>query len=218
MLSKPADWQFFNKAMCQEFGISEGQLRKLLKELTKYGLVVRTKRQVTGKIEWITEVYESLELKSSSQNSICTKSIHTKSIDSNSIHTKSADILSTDYNQVLNKLNTDNKTFTNVNGLKAEIDYGNQDINLIFNFWEKIVGYPITSKKQANRNACNNLLKKYTSEQLQQLIRAVAYAHTQKYAPQISDIAGLQSKLNELLRWGKTNISNGGQSETRIID
>lgn len=95
MLSKPADWNFKNKAICNEFGITEGKLKKKLKELKDYGLVVKTRHHVNGKYEWTTEVYESLDLVNKGSNSI----------GSNSTDSKTADILSTDNDQVLNKTN-----------------------------------------------------------------------------------------------------------------
>lgn len=110
MLTKPADWTFFNSAIEKEFGVNSSKLRRYLKELKDYGLVRKYSTQKTGRIEWITEVYESLDLVPNVQNSI-----GSKSTDTNSIDTKHTDILSTDTNKVLNTLNTDN---TNIRELK----------------------------------------------------------------------------------------------------
>jgi hypothetical protein len=79
----------------------------------------------------------------------------------------------------------------------------NYDIDEIFEVWKAELGYDIQSKKQKNRNACSNLLKKYGRDKLQQLIHGAALAQSTSYAPQIADFIGLQSKTNELIAWGK---------------
>jgi hypothetical protein len=88
---------------------------------------------------------------------------------------------------------------TNVLGVKP----GKPEINDLFSYWEETIGYPISAKKQVNRNACNNLLKRYTQPQIERLIDGVAQAHQDKYAPGVADFADLQSNLNKLLAWGK---------------
>lgn len=93
---------------------------------------------------------------------------------------------------------------------EAPKKYGNSDINDMFEYWQSKVGYAITSKQQANRNACSNLIKKHTVEGLQQLIRGVAMAQQDRYAPRISDFVSLQAKTNELIVWGKTKSNNNG--------
>lgn len=82
--------------------------------------------------------------------------------------------------------------------------YGKPEINSMFNYWQEQVGYEITSRKQANRNACNNLYKKYGEEKLKQLILGVAKAQEDRFAPRIGDFVALQSDLNKLLAWGRS--------------
>lgn len=94
------------------------------------------------------------------------------------------------------------KSVTNVTGETPE-QFGKSEINDLFVYWNSIVGYSISSKVQANRNACNNLLKKYGSKGVEQLINAVKAAQDDRYAPRISDFVTLQSKLNDLLLWAK---------------
>lgn len=196
MLTKPADWKFYNKAIEGEFKINSSRLKRYLKELKDYGLVRRYRTQVTGRLEWITEVYESLDLVPTGRNSIGSKSTDTKSID-----TQKADILSTDPNKVLTIISTDYNTLPKGKGLKAE--YGRSDINELFKTWADKTGIQISSKKQANRNACSNLLKKYSQVEIAKLIDGVALAQADRYAPRICDFIQLQSKLTELLTWGK---------------
>lgn len=88
--------------------------------------------------------------------------------------------------------------------------YGKPEINEMFIEWNEIVGYEISSNKQNNRNACSNLLKKYNKDKLQQLLKGVSMSQSDKFAPRISDFVSLQSKLSELLAWGKR------QSSTKI--
>ena len=86
---------------------------------------------------------------------------------------------------------------------------GKPEINEMFDFWEQHVGYPITSKLKPNRNACNNLIKKHKVEGVQRLILGVVQAHDDRYAPRISDFVDLQSKLNQLMVWGKGKSKKG---------
>lgn len=99
-----------------------------------------------------------------------------------------------------NKKEKENKNITNVIGKP----YGKPEINDIFDYWTETVGYPVTSRKQANRNACNNLYKKYGDKGLKQLIKGVAKAQDDRYAPRIGDFVDLQANLNKLMAWGKT--------------
>jgi len=84
----------------------------------------------------------------------------------------------------------------------------NLDIDHLMEYWEITVGYAIQGKKQANRYACNNLIKKLTVTGVEQVINGVALAHGDKYAPKISDFCSLQAKLNDLILWGKNYGNN----------
>ena len=81
--------------------------------------------------------------------------------------------------------------------------YGKEEINEMFSVWNEVVGYNIEGNRQRNRNACNNLLKKYKSAGLTQLINAVAVSQKDKFAPRVSDFISLQYKLNDLIAWAK---------------
>lgn len=101
--------------------------------------------------------------------------------------------------------NLDNKERTGITNVIGETPetFGNADINEMFEYWEQTIGYKIDGNRQRNRNACNNLLKKYKLAGLKQLVNAVQVAHGDTYAPRISDFSSLQSKLNDLLAWAK---------------
>lgn len=83
--------------------------------------------------------------------------------------------------------------------------YGKPELNELFEYWEQTTGIPIISKIKANRNACNNLFKKHGLISVKKLIDGVVQSQNDKYAPRISDFCSLQSKLNELMVWGKKN-------------
>lgn len=93
-----------------------------------------------------------------------------------------------------------NKEINSTNVLLAKP--GNEEINKMFDYWQDKVGYPITSKTTLNRRAAYNLQRKYKDD-VYKLIDGVALAQGEKFAPQISDFSELQSKLNNLLAWGK---------------
>jgi hypothetical protein len=90
----------------------------------------------------------------------------------------------------------------------TKVVYGKKHINDLFEFWQDNVGYEITSRRQANRNACSSLYKKYGQEGVEKLIMGVVKTESDKYAPRISDFAELQAKLNQLLAWGKKQSTN----------
>jgi len=92
-------------------------------------------------------------------------------------------------------------------------EFGDPNINKCFDLWEQHVGYPVTSKKTLNRRAVHNLIKTHGLDGVEKLIRGVAVASSDRYAPQISDFIDLQSKLNNLLAWGKKR----GSSEVRGV-
>lgn len=83
--------------------------------------------------------------------------------------------------------------------------YGKPEINKAFDDWEQYTGIKISSKITNNRRACNNLLKKYTADELSRLIMGVAKSQEDKYAPRIADFVDLQQKLSQLILWGKQN-------------
>jgi DNA-binding Lrp family transcriptional regulator len=106
----------------------------------------------------------------------------------------------------LNKVEQPEKLTSNAELSKP--DKRNPDINAAFEYWNEVMGYPVTSRIQANRYACKNILKKTKGiENMRKLIDGVALTVGDKYAPRISDFTDLQRKLNELLLWGKKRNS-----------
>jgi len=105
-----------------------------------------------------------------------------------------------------NKNKTKNNT-TNVVLAKPEV-FGKPEINEMFDFWEKTIGYKIQARIKPNRFACSNLLKKHGPEKVQKLILGVAQTKTDRYAPAIADFCDLQAKFNQLIAWGHKRESN----------
>jgi hypothetical protein len=97
----------------------------------------------------------------------------------------------------------DNTVSTNVDRPDKPARLPSTEINEILDFWVETVGYKIDSRVKQNRFAASNLLKKHGKAKLQQLIKGVALAQQEQYAPRISDFAQLQQKTNDLIVWGK---------------
>ena len=104
-----------------------------------------------------------------------------------------------------NTIENKEKTGTAIAVGETPETYGNTEINEMFEYWKDTVGYAISSRRQANRNACNNLIKKHTADGVRKLIQGVVLAQSDRYAPQIADFEELQSKLSKLMAWGKKN-------------
>ena len=96
---------------------------------------------------------------------------------------------------------------TNVD--RESVVYGKKEINDLFLKWTEIVGYEVKGQVAKNRQACNNLFKKYGSDGVEQLLRGVAKSQTDKYAPRVSDFISLQAKYNDLIAWGKRSMNGG---------
>lgn len=130
-----------------------------------------------------------------------------------SIKTNTSDVSKSKHpmyqNRASNNNNTNNNTdlhSTNVldpTGLGPKPYYGKPEINHLFEYWSSEVGYDIESRVAANRRAASNLLKKHGKDKLEQLIRGVAMAQGDRYAPSISDFSQLQQKTTDLLVWGR---------------
>ena len=116
-----------------------------------------------------------------------------------------------EYSIVESSIVKDSINTTNVVLTAEKPTYGKIEINEMFEYWEKEVGYKISAKVKQNRIACNNLLKKYKAEGLKQLVDGVALAQSEQYAPKISDFYELQSNLNKLIAWGNNRKTDKGK-------
>lgn len=186
-----------NKRIAQETGLSAGTVANYISVMHKSGWIKVNTNTVNGGVVRINiEPLLTIETPSSTSDTLHTSVIPPSSGDDTPLHLG----VNID-NNIENMENTD---ITKVIGETPE-KYGNPEINEMFDFWESVVGYPISSRKKANRYACSNLLKKHKKDGLKKLIVGVSLAQNDKYAPKISDFTTLQAKLNDLLLWGKNN-------------
>ena len=91
--------------------------------------------------------------------------------------------------------------------------YGNADVNDVLERWKHITDNDCTKIKR-ERFAVNNLLKKYSSDELDDLLVLVARATESgdRYAPSItkpSELVGQYSKLDKLKAWEKRQEPEG---------
>lgn len=92
----------------------------------------------------------------------------------------------------------------------APTQYGKPEINELFQAWQAITGYPISSSVKANRNAASNLFNRYGHDGVCRLIAGAMQANDERFSGiKIADFVALQFKLNELLAWGrKAKVTN----------
>lgn len=106
LLSKPNGWECRNYDLVNQGPTGEHAVKRIIKELKVAGYIHRFKiSKGRGKIEWITEIYESPELNPHFTTGDFTTVVNTTG-DTIEVE-KSADIVSTDSQKVLNQLNTD---------------------------------------------------------------------------------------------------------------
>lgn len=114
--------------------------------------------------------------------------------------------------------NIDNNSNNNKLLLEAEPkQYGNEDINRLFDEWEKFCGFKIDTKIKANRYACNRLLKSRGLESVLKALPYVAEAQQDKYAPCISNFMDLADKWNNLALWYKRKMNSDFMKYGKIV-
>lgn len=98
---------------------------------------------------------------------------------------------------------------------KTPETFGNSDINDLFEAWERVCGYKITSKVKLNRYTCQRLLKSRGKESILKALPYVAESQSDKYAPNIVNFMDLEEKWNALGVWYKkkyvTNFNKNGK-------
>lgn len=87
-------------------------------------------------------------------------------------------------------------------GYDEVVRYGKPSINELFDYWEQIMGYPITVKKTENRRFANLLIKREGLERAKQYVLASSYARSDQYAPRITSLTDLYYKWDKLTEWG----------------
>lgn len=196
---------FESKEVCSEMlGVSKDTVIKAKQKLLKLGYIRELENTGRGKIYQPVYDIETRVVKSTSQSG---KKLPVRVVKSTTIEERES--------KERVKENS-----TNVELAKAEKldikkeEYGNKEINNLFNKWNEATGYAITSRIKANKMACWNLYLKHGQDGLQKLLNGVAMAHQDRYAPRISDFVDLQAKLNKLLLWGKNKSDTGSNAKT----
>ena len=92
-------------------------------------------------------------------------------------------------------------TITKVIEQKAPKQFGNIEINELFNEWEKQCGFKIDSKVKQNRYACQRLIKSKGLDKTLKVLEIVSEAQKDKYAPGIYNFIDLAEKWNNLAIW-----------------
>lgn len=108
------------------------------------------------------------------------------------------------------------KTTTNV--VEAKASYGKPEINEMFEYWEQTVGYPISSQKQKNRNACNSLINRHKTEGVKRFIDWSNLTLQADYVDKdtrVTDFITMQRNLNNLYAWVKRKAGEQNKVKNR---
>jgi hypothetical protein len=105
LLSKPDGWECRNYDLVNQGPAGKHIIQRVLKELKEAGYIYRYRKSDGHKIKWVTEIYETPELNTTSRNTdILTTE---KPTVGNSDDGESGDIVSTDSHKVLNTESND---------------------------------------------------------------------------------------------------------------
>lgn len=105
LLSKPDGWECRNYDLVNQGPAGKHIIHRVLKELQAAGYIYRYQKSDGHKIEWVTEIYETPELNTTSRNTDIPQA--EKPPDGNSAGRESGDIVSTDSQKVLIAENTE---------------------------------------------------------------------------------------------------------------
>lgn len=114
--------------------------------------------------------------------------------------------------------NIANKT-TNTNVLveAKPRNYGNSQINELFDKWEECCGFRVDTKIKANRYACNRLIKSRGFDKVINSLPYVAESQTDKFAPKVTNFMDLAEKWNDLAVWYKKKIATSEMKHGTIV-
>lgn len=190
------------KAIAEATGLSYGQVRAAAQKAKEAGLIDYRSGYKPGTTEKTT--YWSAEKVKSEITKISTSGVRKTST-------------SLTNNKKDNKLK---ELDTNVSRAQSHDDeqkeFGNSDINAIFQAWTD-AGLPaITSRVQANRRAVWNMLrnKAIGKQKLLDLIQLVAYSQSDPYAPGIPDLETLPRRIGALETWRRRQVAKA-EAETK---
>lgn len=106
-------------------------------------------------------------------------------------------------NNIEDNIENNIDTITKVIEQKAPKQFGNVEINELFDEWEKHCGFKIDTKVKQNRYACQRLLRSRGFERVKNVIPYVAESQADQYAPGINNFMDLAEKWNNLAVWYK---------------
>ena len=183
------DYYHSMKAIAEATGLSYGQVRAAAQKVKEAGLIDYRSGYKPGTTEKTT--YWSAEKAKSEVAKISTSGVRKTPTS-------------------LTKNKKDNKLKeldTNVSRAKSHDDeqkeFGNSDINAIFQAWAD-AGLPaITSRVQANRRAVWNMLrnKAIGKDKILELIRLTVQSQSDPYAPGVPDLETLSRRVGALEQW-----------------
>lgn len=195
MLSLPDDWDYTVGGLCAINKEGKDSIRTTLQELEKRGYLKRTLvRDEKG--NFADQIYNIFE----EPNADYPQSENPTS--GNPISENPTQLNTNKQNT--NKQNTDNTTNKLVE--KTPKNYGNEEINELFDEWEKHCGFRIDTKVKMNRYACQRLIKSRGVDAVKKAIPYVAQAQADQYAPVISNFMDLADKWNNLGVWVNKKI------------
>lgn len=91
---------------------------------------------------------------------------------------------------------------------------GDPGINGLFDFWQQIMGYPISSDKTKQRRYAHILLQSHDLEDIHMHIRLAREARSDRYAPRIAGLDDLYYKWDKLMEWGLRR----GQNHSEVVE
>jgi hypothetical protein len=94
--------------------------------------------------------------------------------------------------------------------------FGKPSINLLFDFWESTMGYPITVKKTDNRRFADLLIKREGLQRVQEYVALASMSRSDKYAPRITSLVDLYYKWDKITDWAMRKRSQ--QSDVINLD
>lgn len=203
MLSLPDGWDYTVAGLCAINKESSGAMNSALKELENNKYLKRTKIQdEKGRFDYIYDIYEKPYMEKPDPENPCMD---------NPVLENSTQLNT--YKQNTKKLNTYNTISKDIE--KSPQQFGNHEINELFDEWEKQCGFKIDTKVKQNRFACQRLIKSRGFEKVKSVLPYVAESQTDQFAPGINNFMDLADKWNNLAIWYKkkhfTNFMRNGK-------
>lgn len=206
LMTKPDNWSTSIRGLANELNDGETVIRSALKELGSVGLYIKSRsKNKSGRFVWEDCVYSEPQPLVGNPRLGKPRVENLHMVKRGGTNTEEA---STD------KTNTD----INIYPIRSYVKVENQaSAGDMFSYWKMTTGISLTGNVQANKNACERLLDKYSKNDLEKLIRLVAASYDDKFAPRVGDFVELENKTNSLLVWAKQQVAATRPQEEYII-